>query len=127
MPRPEQQGADLLPGAYPRARSVSRLPVCWTPRPDPQGCPSSASHCPGRKTPLPSATEKGGYSSESKPPTHTHTAGALRGTGAPGTCCLQKITRPRRNLPEGSDGGVCPSTDARTDRQTDRGGPQSIE
>lgn len=116
VPGPEQQGADLLPGARPLARSVSRLPGGWTPRPDPQSGPSSASHCPGRKTPPPSATEKGGALRKAAP---THTPlDALR--GHPGTCGLQKITRSRRNLPEDSDRGVCPSTDAQTDGQTDR-------
>lgn len=125
VPGPEQQGADLLPGARPLARSVSRLPGGWTPRPDPQSGPSSASHCPGRKTPPPSATEKGGGLYGKQPP-HTHRWTRSGDTPAPAAC---KRSHDLGEISQRTVTGACArqQTPRRTDRQTDRGGPQSTE
>lgn len=115
--RAEQQGADLLPGVRPLVHSVSRLFVGRTPRPDPPRSPSSARHCPGCLPP--NHSEGGNYRKRGFPPPPRWMRSG--DTGAPSTCCLQRITRSQRNPTEDSDRGMSPSTDAWKDRQRERG------
>lgn len=114
-----------MPGARPLARSGSRLPGGGTPRPGPRSGPSSASHCPGRRTPPPSATDKGGTLREAAP--HIHHWTRSGDTGAPGTC--GKRPHDPGETAQRTAAGACArqQTPGRTDRQTDGDGPQSTE
>lgn len=77
--------------------------------------------CPGRKPP---SHSEGGGGTLGKAGTCLQLARS-RDTGTAGTCGLQRITRSQSNLTQDSDRGMCPSTDAWTDEQKNRGRARS--
>lgn len=116
----QEQGADLLPGARALVQCEGSLPAAF--------------HHLARGKSL------GGLCPERKPPSHSEGGGGTlwkagtclqlersRDTGTTGTCGLQRLTRSQSNLTQDSDRGMCPSTDAWTDRQKSRGRPHSTD